>query len=207
MARLLHIQGSPMGDLSFSGRVAEAFLEAYAATHPGDSVEILDIWKENIPAFDFTAASGKYKILRGLPHSEPEAHAWKEVIRLIDHLKSADKVVLSTGMWNFSIPYRVKQYLDAVIQPGYTFSFDPEKGYSGLVTGKPLQLILASGGEYPEGSPASGFDFQKPYLEMIFRFIGFTDIRTLRVEGTLSPGAESNLERILKAAESAAKAF
>lgn len=207
MAKLLHIQSSPMGDLSFSNRAAKAFVDAYAAAHPEDSLEVLDLWETEPPRFDFTAASGKYKIMRGLPHSGDEARAWEDVIRLIEHLKSADKVLVSAGMWNFSIPYRLKQYLDVIIQPGYTFSFDPEKGYSGLVTGKPLQLILASGGEYPEGSPSAGFDFQKPYLEMIFGFIGFTDIRTLRVEGTLTPDAESNLNRITEAARAAGAAF
>jgi FMN-dependent NADH-azoreductase len=207
MAKLLHIQTSPMGDLSFSIRAAQAFLDAYAATHPGDTIEVLDLWKSELPHFDFTAASGKYKIMRGLPHSGEEARAWECVTRLIDHLKSADKVVVSTGMWNFSLPYRLKHYLDIIVQPGHTFAFDPEKGYSGLVTGKPLQLILASGGEYPTGSPAAGYDFQKPYLEMIFGFIGFTDIRTLRVEGTLTAQADLSLSRIADQARAAAREF
>jgi FMN-dependent NADH-azoreductase len=207
MARLLHIEASPMGELSFSARAARAFLEVYAADHPNDAVEHLNLWKTDLPHFDFTAASGKYKIMRGLPHSAEEARAWEEVLRRVDHLKSADKVVVSTGMWNFSLPYRLKQYLDIIIQPGMTFSFDPVRGYSGLVTGKPLQLILASGGEYPAGSPAAGFDFQKPYIEMIFGFIGFTEIRTLRVEGTLNPDAEARLSKGIEEARAAAKVF
>ncbi|NTW35256.1 MAG: FMN-dependent NADH-azoreductase [Syntrophobacteraceae bacterium] len=207
MAKLLHIQASPMGDLSFSLRAARAFVETYAASHAGDMIEVLDLWKTELPHLDFTAASGKYKIMRGMEHSGEEARAWQAVTRLIEHLKSADKILVSAGMWNFSIPYRLKQYLDIIIQPGLTFAFDPEKGYSGLVTGKPLQLILASGGEYPAGTPAAGYDFQKPYLEMIFGFIGFTDIRTLRVEGTLTPNADSNLEKVVAEARTAGKAF
>jgi FMN-dependent NADH-azoreductase len=196
-----------MGDRSFSARAARAFLDSYAASHGGDTIELMDLWKADLPHFDFTAASGKYKIMRGMEHSREEARAWEAVTRLVGHLKSADKVLVSTGMWNFSIPYRLKQYLDVIIQPGLTFAFDPEKGYSGLVTGKPLQLILASGGEYPAGTPAAGYDFQKPYLEMIFGFIGFTEIRTLRVEGTLAPNAESNLEKVVAEARTAGKAF
>jgi len=110
-------------------------------------------------------------------------------------------------MWNFSIPYRLKQYIDIIVQPGFTFTFDADKGYSGLVKGKPLQLLLASGGEYPDGTPMAAFDFQKPYLEMIFRFIGFTDIRSLRVEGTLSPAAQDNLKKIKTSAMEAGQRF
>ena len=207
MAKILYIQASPMGDLSFSIRAARAFLDAYRAANPKDGIEELDLWKTDLQDFDFIAASGKYKIMRGLPHSDDEAKAWTRVKKAIDQLKGADKVVVSTGMWNFSIPYRLKQYIDIITQPGFTFSYDPAKGYSGLVTGKPLQLILASGGEYPAGTPMAAYDFQKPYLELIFGFIGFTDIRTLRVEGTLTPAAEDNLEKIKKSAAEAARRF
>ena len=55
----------------------------------------------------------------------------------IEQFVNADKFLLAIPMWNFGIPYRLKQYLDVILQPGYTFSFSPETGYSGLVTGKP----------------------------------------------------------------------
>ena len=207
MAKILHIQTSPMGDRSYSIRAARVFLQSYQAANPQDTIEELGLWKTDLTDFDAVAASGKYKIMRGLPHSEEEARAWARVVQTIDQLKAADKVVVSTGMWNFSIPYRLKQYLDIIIQPGLTFAYDVIKGYTGLVTGRPLQLILASGGEYPAGTPMADFDFQKPYLEMIFRFIGFTDIRTLRVEGTLSPAAQDNLEKIKPAAAEAGQRF
>jgi FMN-dependent NADH-azoreductase len=207
MTKVLHIQASPMGELSFSSRLARAFLVAYGAQHPGDAVETLDLWKADLPAFDFLAASGKYKVMRSLPHSPEEGAAWARVIERVEQLKSASKVIVSTGMWNFSLPYRLKQYLDIVVQPGLTFSFDPEKGYSGLITGRPVQFLLASGGEYPTGSAGAAWDFQKPYLEMIFGFMGFTDIRTLRVEGTLGPSAADNLAKLEAAAREAAARF
>lgn len=207
MAKVLHIQASPMGDLSFSNRLVQAFLETYKNLHPADVVEKLDLWDADLPHFDFTAASGKYKVIRGLPHSAAEAQAWQRVVEQVDQLKAAEKVLVSSGMWNFSLPYRLKQWIDVIVQPGLTFSFDPEKGYVGLITGKPLQLLLASGGEYPAGTDLAGLDFQKPYLETIFGFIGFTDIRALRVEGTLSPAAEGNLEKIGEAVVEAARIF
>ncbi len=207
MEKVLHIQASPMKEISFSNRVARAFLDAYQARNPADVIETLDLWTAELPAFDFAAASGKYKVMRGLPHSDEEGAAWARVTEMVRQLKSASKVVVSTGMWNFSLPYRLKQYIDIVVQPGLTFSFDPEKGYTGLVTGRPLQLLLASGGEYPAGSPGAAWDYQKPYLEMILGFMGFADIRTLRVEGTLGPNASQNLTAIESAAREAATRF
>jgi FMN-dependent NADH-azoreductase len=207
MATLLHIQASPMDDRSFSTRAARTFLEAYRASHPGDAVETLDLWSADLPAFDFTAASGKYKVMRGMAHSIEEARAWQRVVETIDRFKSAAKVLVSSPMWNFGIPYRLKHYIDILVQPGLTFSYDPSAGYSGLVTGRPLQLILARGGEYPQGSQAATMDHQRPYLEIIFGFMGFADIRSLVVEPTLNPVADDRLATALGAAREAAQRF
>jgi FMN-dependent NADH-azoreductase len=89
-------------------------------------------------------------------------------------------------MWNFSIPYKLKHFIDVLVQPGLAFSFTPETGYQGLVTGKPAVAIYARGGAYGPGSGAEGYDAQSPYLRQILGFIGFTDIKEIFVESTLS---------------------
>ncbi len=210
MTTLLHIQASPMGDLSYSTRLARAFLDAYRRAHPGDAVETLDLWQAELPEFDFTAASGKYKIMRGQPHSGAEARAWERVRAEIARFTAADKLVVSCPMWNFGIPYRLKHYLDVVVQPGLTFAFDPETGYTGLVTGRPLLLLLARGGEYPPGTEGAAYDHQRPYLELVFGFIGFSDIRTVVVEPTLHGGpevAEAKLREAIQHVEALAGSF
>jgi FMN-dependent NADH-azoreductase len=88
-------------------------------------------------------------------------------------------------MWNFGIPYKLKHYLDVIVQPGYTFSFSPEEGYKGLMTGKPIATIYARGGAYGSGTGAESYDLQKGYLEHILGFIGFSDFQTILVEPTL----------------------
>lgn len=209
--KLFYLQGSPLMERSYSTRVAEAFLEEYGKIHAGDAIHRFDIWEEDLPQFDATAASGKYKVIRGQPHSDEEARAWAAVKQMAEDFKSADKFVVSSPMWNFSIPYRLKQFLDIIIQPGLTFSFTPEEGYRGLVTGKPLLLILARGGEYEEGTHSATFDYQRYYLDLIFRFIGFEDIKEIVIiEPTLSGGkktAESKLEKAVEKVKVMAKDF
>ena len=205
MASLLHVQASTRGDRSYSLRAAKAFLESYAASHPGDSVKTLDLWNVAVPEFDALAASAKYRIMHGEDHSPEEALAWEVVAGAVEGFKSADKIVISSPMWNFGIPYRLKQYLDVIVQPGLTFSFSPDAGYSGLVTGRPAMLILARGGEYPAGSEAAAFDFQRPYLETVLRFIGFSDIKAVVVEPTIQAGPEAADKRLAAAVENARK--
>ena len=88
-------------------------------------------------------------------------------------------------MWNFGIPYKLKHYIDVLAQPGQTFSFSPETGYSGLVTDKPVVVVYARGGAYGSDA-AKGMDFQKSYMELLLGFIGFTDVRSVVVEPTLA---------------------
>jgi len=210
MATVLHIQASPMRNLSYSLRAAQAFLESYLASHPGDKVATLDLSKDALPEFDFRTASGKYRILHGEKHTKEEARAWQKVERVIEELKKADKLVVSSPMWNFGIPYRLKQYLDVIMQPGYTFSYTPAEGYKGLVTGRPAMLILARGGEYKPGTQAAVIDFQKPYLEFALQFIGFTKIDSIVIEPTLMQGpkaADQKLAEAIELARSKAGAF
>ena len=190
MSKLLYIQASPRGQRSHCITVADAFIEAYKQKHPDDKIVTLNVFDASIPSFDGLAVQAKYTILHGRSHSEEELEVWKNVEKVIEQFTSADKYVLAVPMWNFSIPYRLKQYIDLLVQPGYTFSFSEDKGYKGLVVGKPMLAVYARGGEYPDSSKAEAFDLQKKYVELIFGFMGFEDMRSLVVEPTLQGGPD-----------------
>ena len=53
-----------------------------------------------------------------------------------------------------------------------------------------MMLLLARGGIYQSGNPLETFDFQESYLRAIFGFIGFTDIRTVTIQGTMQSKPE-----------------
>jgi FMN-dependent NADH-azoreductase len=209
MARLLYIEASPRKERSASIEVARAFIDEYERTHPGDAVEILDLWHTSIPEFDGHVIDSKYVILHGLEHTEEQKRAWRAVEDLISQFTGADKYVFSLPMWNFGIPYKLKHYIDVIVQPGYTFSYSPEKGYEGLVTGKPIVSIYASGGAYGPGTGAESYDLQKAYLELILGFIGFRDFQKITIDSTLSPqeDKERNMATALEQAKTMAVNF
>jgi FMN-dependent NADH-azoreductase len=184
MAALLYIEASPRKDRSHSIKVARTFLEAYAEAHPTDTIETLDLWAMDLPSFDGATLDAKYRILHGQPHSQAEADAWQQVTEVFSQFAAADKYLLSLPMWNFGIPYKLKHYIDVIVQPGLAFDFSPDTGYTGRVTGKPVAVVYARGGEYQGESQA--YDFQKPYIDLFLGFIGFTDIRPIVIEPTLS---------------------
>jgi len=203
VSKLLYIQASPRIQRSHSIAVADAFVGSYEQEHADDEIVTLNLFEASIPNFDGLAVQAKYTIMHGESHSKEELQAWKNVERAIEQFTSADKYVLAVPMWNFGIPYRFKQYIDILVQPGYTFSYSQDKGYEGLVVGKPLLAVYARGGEYPSGGEAQAFDFQTRYVELIFGFMGFKDIRSVVVEPTLQGGPDVAKTRVREAIDRA----
>lgn len=203
MSKLLYIQASPRIQRSHSIAVADAFVGSYEQEHADDEIVTLNLFEASIPNFDGLAVQAKYTILHGKSHSKEEQQAWKNVERVIEQFTSADKYVLAVPMWNFSIPYRFKQYIDILVQPGYTFSYSEDKGSEGLVLGKPLLAVYARGGEYPAGGEAEVFDFQTRYVELIFGFMGFKNMRSVVVEPTLQGGPDVAKARVREAIDRA----
>ena len=203
MARLLYIEASPRKERSASIEIARIFVDEYKRTHPSDKVETLDLWHLSIPEFSGHVIDSKYVILHGLEHTEEQKRAWRAVEDIIEHFTGADKYLFSLPMWNFGIPYKLKHYIDVIVQPGYTFSFSPEEGYKGLVTEKPVTAIYARGGAYGPTTGMESYDLQKPYLELILGFIGFREFQRITIESTLGPREEK--ERSMEAARKQAK--
>lgn len=208
MSKLLYIQASPRKGRSKSIQAADAFVEAYKKTHAHDTVEVMDLFAADLPAFDGPAVQAKYTILHGQKHTAEERRIWDGVEKVIEHFKSADKYVFAVPMWNFGIPWRLKQYIDILIQPGYTFKVG-DNGYEGLVKGNPVMAVYARGGEYPEGTEGAAYDMQKKYLELALGFIGFEKIHSIVVEPTLAgpEKADKALQNAIARAHAAAKTF
>jgi len=210
MSTLLYIQASPRVQRSHSIAVADAFIEAYERAHPDDKIVTLNLFDSPLPNFDGLAVQAKYAILHGKLHSKKEERVWKNVEEVIEQFTSADKYVLAVPMWNFSVPYRLKQYIDLLVQPGYTFSYSEDNGYQGLVVGKPMLAVYARGGEYPVGSGTEAFDLQTKYIELIFGFIGFQNISSVIIEPTLQGGpdvAEAKRQEAIKKVKEIAPNF
>jgi len=187
MAKLLHIEASPRKQRSHSITVAEEFLSAYKVKNPSTEIETLDIWRMDLPQFDGAALEAKYAVIGGDNPSNEQEKAWGEIQKLFAQFNNADIYLISVPMWNFGIPYRLKQYIDVITQPGMAWSYSPEESYKGLLQNKRAVVVYSSGDSYAQGTGFEAYDLQKPYLNLWLNFIGITDITTLNVEATLFP--------------------
>ncbi len=202
MATLLFIQASPRIKRSHSIAVARAFLETYKQTNPDDSIIEFNLFEKDLPTFDLTAANAKYKIMNSKEHSPEEARLWERIVAEIDEFKATDKYLFAIPMWNFSIPWRLKQYIDIIVQPGQTFIAD-ENGYQGLVINKPAVVVYSHGGRYAPGTPTEPYNKQTPYVQQILGFMGITDVTSIIVEPTLAEGPDAAKQARIDAIEKA----
>lgn len=96
---------------------------------------------------------------------------------LIDEFLAADRIVIASPMYIFSVPSTLKAYLDNIVRVGRTFSLDTETfQFAGLATGKRALVITTSAAEYPVSSPMAALDFHAPYLRTILGFMGVSDV-------------------------------
>lgn len=185
MSRLLHISASPRGAESESLAIAATFADAYRETH-GDVVDHIDLWDGSLPAFGPAGVGAKMTVFAGGEPAGPQAAAWRAARRVFDRFDSYDRYLFSVPMWNSGVPYVLKQFIDVVSQPGWVFSFDPERGYTGLLRGKKAAVVYTSA-VYGDGRPpAFGSDHQAPFLEGWLRWTGITDVRTIEFRPNLA---------------------
>jgi len=96
---------------------------------------------------------------------------------LIDEIKQADHIVLTTPMYNFGIPATLKSWIDLICRAGVTFQYTAD-GPVGLIKNKRIDIVITTGG-VPLQSPV---DFVSDYLKQVLRFIGIEDFNIIAAD-------------------------
>lgn len=185
MTKLLHIIASPRGANSKSNALAATYVEAAKAKNPDLEVDVLDLFAEDLPAFDGDPAAAKMTFFGDGVMDESKQAAWDKVAEITNRFVSADHYVMGVPMWNGGVPYRLKHYIDIITQPGMLFGFDPERGYFGLLENKKATVITSSGVWAPGADAKYGTDFHSNYLEWWLQTIGVSDIDLVRYQPSL----------------------
>lgn len=173
--RLLHIVATPRGLASNTGRISGVLLEELHDRYDDLEVSTLDLFSADLPAVAGVNIKSKYALMTGQTLDEDARSSWSEIERTIEQFLAADVHLLTVPMWNFAVPYALKYYIDAIVQPGYLFRYDELGRPHGLVEGKKMLVVTSRGADYSE-PPLLALDFVQNYLQTIFGFVGITDI-------------------------------
>jgi FMN-dependent NADH-azoreductase len=200
MTSLLAINASPRYELSTSRKLTSLFVEKWRAAHPGGEVVERDLIKTTLPFVDLPWISGAFTSPE--QHSLESAAAIKISDDLVAELQAADRIIIGTPMYNFTIPAVLKAYIDHIVRVGVTVVDNV-----GQLTGKKTTIILASGGDFRPGSPFEAYNQASGYLRQVLGFIGLTNLDIVLADRARAGDAgESAVEQFGEAVSLAAAA-
>ncbi len=179
--KLLHIDSSILGTASVSRQLTERIAAQWRATHPGTTVDYLDL-AISAPNH-LSAQSLGFRLPAGaedLTDAQRRENAVSEA--LVSQFLAADVIVVGAPLYNFSIPSQLKAWIDRIAQAGRTFKYT-DKGPVGLAGGKTVIVASTRGGVYSTSDAGNAMEHQESYLKTVFAFFGISDVRFVRAEG------------------------
>ena len=194
MSTLLRIDSSSRTTTSHSRALGDHFEKTWHVRNPSDRVVRRDLVTDPIPHIVDQTILGYYTPAEQLTPELRAATALSD--RLIAELQSADVLLLTVPMYNFSIPSALKAWIDQIVRIGHTFSYDG-KNFAGLVKIKRAYVLCAYGaGGYTDGGPFSAYNFLEPYLKSLLGFLGILEVQFFAVQATTADFATvaTNLE-------------
>jgi FMN-dependent NADH-azoreductase len=179
MKTLLYVKATPRSAKSISLKLGDAYVEAYKERYPGARVDEIELWQANLPEFDGDSAAAKVSFFGEPAMNARQRTVYEAMVAIFNRFNAADDYLFATPLWNFGIPYKLKQYIDLLSMPSTLFGFDPSKGYIGLLKNKRATIVSTAAIYMPGLSKAFGSDYSTPYLTDWFRFAGIEDIASV----------------------------
>lgn len=172
--RVLRVDASANVSTSNSKKLGDELIARMEALHPGMQVQQRDL-NEDIYFIDEAWVSANFTPPEERSELQKQRLEFSDL--LIDEIRHADHIVVTTPMYNFSIPAPLKAWIDLICRAGVTFQYRAD-GPVGLLKNKRVDIIMTTGG-VPLQSP---LDFASDYLKQIFRFIGIEDINIIAAD-------------------------
>jgi len=194
--KILHVSASPMGENSASMAVAEGFLAA-ARQQVGAVITHVDLaammQDGRLPPYTAARVKAKFATFGNADAELPAdvVEDWEHTKGLINQCRQTDVILFSVPMWNLSIPYSLKRWMDHIAQPHKTF--DPST-YQGLL-GKRGFVVSASG----SGLLGGPMDHVTPYMKQFCGFVGIAPVHHTYVNGTVGDKKQDNIDAAITA--------
>ncbi|WP_263410891.1 FMN-dependent NADH-azoreductase [Terriglobus tenax] len=183
MPTLLRIDSSPLSGHSVSREMTDTFVASWKASHADGQVVTRDLATTALAPID---AAWIRAIHTPADSQSVEQKALLTLSEeLIAELYQAEEYVIGVPMHNFGIPSTLKLWIDLVSRAGKTFAV--ENGAPvGLLKGKKVTFLVATGFEYGTGSPMAAMNNIDSYLRTLFSFFGVTELTFLTAGGTIA---------------------
>ena len=182
MSRILAIHASPRAERSHSRRLAESFLAAL----PQAEVTRREVGRADLPHVNeaFIAAAF-YPEPENRPLTMQADLALSD--ELVDELFAHDLLVISTPMYNFSVPSGLKAWVDQIVRLGRTFDLHVNADgaeYEPLLKGRKALIVTSRGGAgMGPGGELEWMNHADAWLRVALGSLGMEDVKVIAAEG------------------------
>ena len=178
--RVLRVDASARVEGSITRQLADQMIRGLQARVADVSVTRRDV-ALGLPFVDAAWVNANFTD----PAARSEAH--RESLSgsdaLVAEVMEADVWVIGVPIYNFGVPASLKAWIDQIARARLTFHYT-DQGPKGLLTGKKVYILTATGGT----EVGSEIDFATPWLKFVLGFLGITDIEVIAADRGMMRG-------------------
>jgi FMN-dependent NADH-azoreductase len=197
MTNILFVETSPRAGKSISSKYAQQLLQIMDSKLGSSNITSIDLnslspdfvdqhWLEwNYGDRDNMTEEGKTKM------QENEIYS--------DQILNTDYIVISTPIYNFSVPALLKAWMDHLSIPRKTFKFQDGKQF-GLVSNIKKVIVVSSSGQDLKSMATEGKDYFSGLLKTFFGSLGVRDVEILGFSDrnlVLNEKLEKDLDKVI----------
>ena len=179
---VLHVCANPKPiSESASKQLAAAFFTKLAEINPDVNVTNADLYQNPPPYLSYDAYRYMwYPIFQeGYKQTEAEKKAMEYCKVQTTLLRDADILVITMPMWSCGIPAILKAWIDQIMAPNSTFSYDAQ-GPKRLHALRKAILLVSSGSVLKENDPNDALSVQ---INAVMNYIGVMDVAFAWADG------------------------
>lgn len=179
---VLHICANPKPtEESASKQLAIAFFNRLIEVCEDAEVENVDLYTDPPPNYTYEEYRNSWYpvLIEGYVPTKEEEQAANYAMTQAAAVNEADVLVITTPMWNYSVPGILKTWIDHVLTPGMVYAVE-RNGNRPFHKLKKVVLLVASGETFKENDPRDGLT---PALTAAFANAGAEDIGIAWADG------------------------
>ncbi len=178
--RVLRVDASARAEGSVTRLLGDQLIQDLAQRVPDLSVTRRDV-AHGLPFVDAAWVNANFADPDARSDMQRQTLAGSDA--LVAEVTAADVIVIGAPIYNFGVPATLKAWIDQIARARLTFRYT-EQGPQGLLTGKKVYILTATGGT----EVGSAIDFATPWLKFVLGFIGITDVEVIAADRGMSRG-------------------
>ena len=178
--RVLRVDASARTEGSVTRQLADRMIDGLADRVADLSVTRRDV-AQGLPFVDAGWVNANLTEPDARSAAQQQALAGSDA--LVAEVMAADVWVISAPIYNFGVPASLKAWIDQIARARLTFRYT-EQGPQGLLSGKKVYILTATGGT----EVGSAIDFATPWLKFVLGFLGITDVEVIAADRGMMRG-------------------